>query len=86
MLQIFVRPSKQFGHLPYTSVKDIPLNAATICSNLLFDKMKKADHRYYIIEDSNLAPYNFIFNWIKQCAEERTVANVPEVITPSSVS
>lgn len=65
MLQIFVRSSKKSGSIPYTAVKNIPLSVATICSNLFFEHFNKKHNPYYIIEDSNLAPYNFVFEWIK---------------------
>jgi hypothetical protein len=79
MVQIFIRPTKKSGLVPYTAVKNIPLSVATICSNLFFEHFNKKRSHYYIIEDSNLEPYNFVFEWIKQCGDERGVANLPEV-------
>lgn len=79
MLQIYVRTSKNSGLVPYTAVKNIPLSVAKICSNLLYEQFGKNRKSYYIIEDSNIAPWNFVLEWIKQCGEERGVANLPEV-------
>lgn len=46
----------------------------------------KKEQKYYIIRDSNLAPWKFVLEWIKSCGEERGVANVPEVRTPLTIA
>lgn len=79
MAQIYVRASKKSGLVPYTAVKNIPLNVATICISSFYDHFNKKRRDYYIIEDSNLEPYRFIFEWVKQCGEKKGVANLPEV-------
>lgn len=33
-----------------------------------------------MIEDQNLAPYDFVFEWIKQCGDDKAVANIPDEV------
>lgn len=77
-----MRDPKTRAIVPCTEIKDVPRDVARICSDYIYKKTVSQGEPYLMLDDSlglGLAPYKFVFDWIKTCAEERSVASVPEV-------
>jgi len=63
-----------------SEIKDVPRDVATICSDYIYKKVVSQGEPYLMLDkDLDITACKFVFNWIKTCAEEKTVASVPEV-------
>lgn len=80
MLQIFMRDPVTRAMVPCTEIKDVPRDVATICSDYIYKKIVSQGEPYLVLDNSlGLAPYKFVFDWIKTCGQEQNVASAPEV-------
>ncbi|KAK5084511.1 hypothetical protein LTR05_005588 [Lithohypha guttulata] len=78
MLSIIVRTAKS-GLVLCESIKNVPQDVATICSDFLFQKLQRNPKYLLTIEEDELEEFEFVFNWIKQCGEQKTVVNIENV-------
>ncbi|KAK5951858.1 hypothetical protein OHC33_007151 [Knufia fluminis] len=80
MLQIFMRDPVTRAMVPCTEIKDVPRDVATICSDYIYKKIVSQGEPYLVLDNSlGLAPYKFVFDWIKTCGQEQNVASAPEI-------
>jgi len=77
-----MRDPKTKAVVPCTEIENVPRDVATICSDYIYKKIVQQGEPYLMLDNSlglGLAPYKFVFDWIKTCGEEQNVASAPEV-------
>lgn len=77
-----MRDPKTKAVVPCTEIENVPRDVASVCSDYIYKKIVQQGEPYLMLDDSlglGLAPYKFVFDWIKTCGEEQIVASVPEV-------
>jgi len=82
-LQIFMRDLETRVISPCTEIQDVPKDVAAICSDYIYKKVVSRGEPYLMLEGRldkpDLVAYKLVFDWIKTCAEEKSVASAPEV-------
>lgn len=77
ILQVFIKDPKIGANYVCKDLSIVPLDVARICSKQINETAKAG--AYLIKGDEDLTAYRFVFDWMKQCADDRNVASAPEL-------